>query len=98
MKNTIPEHLQSTYRLLSLAFPKGIDNAQYLPVLFILYEHMCDGNLAEVIALFTGKDYGIVLNDVHRVGSVSYNPSSMEIKNVRDLLLRHGFEKWINED
>lgn len=42
MQKTIPAHLASTYQLIQCAFPQGINEQIYLPLLKILYEHMSD--------------------------------------------------------
>jgi hypothetical protein len=55
MQKTIPAHLVSTYQLLECAFPVGIEEQEYLPLLSILYEQMSDRSLAQVIAEFTGR-------------------------------------------
>lgn len=67
MQKTIPAHLVSTYQLLQCAFPQGIEEQEYLPLLSILYEEMSDRSLAQVISEFIGKEYPAVLNDVYRV-------------------------------
>lgn len=100
MQKTIPAHLVSTYQLLQCAFPQGIEEQEYLPVLSILYEEMSDRSLAQVIADFTGKDYLAVLNDVYRVGAAEVFSSST-VENVRDSvkqkLIRCNYEKWLLE-
>ncbi|MDB9487714.1 hypothetical protein PN492_14355, partial [Dolichospermum circinale CS-537/01] len=62
MQITISPHLQSTYKLIQCAFPKGIEPQNYLPLLALLSEEMSDRNLAEVVAYYSGKDYSVVLN------------------------------------
>lgn len=71
MQKTIPAYLASTYQLIQCAFPQGIDDRIYLPMLSILYKNMSDRSLAKVVAEYTGKDYHVVLNDVYRVGSIT---------------------------
>ncbi|MCE2696336.1 MAG: hypothetical protein PX483_04700 [Nostocales cyanobacterium LE14-WE4] len=46
MQITISPHLQSTYKLIQNAFPKGIESQSYLPLLALLSEEMSDRNLA----------------------------------------------------
>ena len=45
-QETISPHLQSTYKLIQNAFPKGIESPSYLPLLSLLSEEMSDRNLA----------------------------------------------------
>lgn len=100
MQKTIPAHLVSTYQLLQCAFPQGIEEQEYFPLLTILYEEMSDRSLAQVIADFTGKGYPAVLNDVYRVGAAEAFSSSA-VEEVRDSvkqkLIRCDYEKWLLE-
>ncbi|NWL90476.1 DUF3349 domain-containing protein [Paenibacillus sp. 79R4] len=93
----MPKHLESTYKMLKHAFPNGIGNDDYFPLMSLLYEYMSDRNLAEVISSITGKDIAITLNDIQK--SVSVNLSSDEvIQNIRKKLLPYGFEEWTEEE
>lgn len=97
MQKTIPAHLVTTYQMLECAFPQGIAEQEYLPLLSILYEQMSDRSLAQVIAEFTGRDYYAVLNDVYRVGSVETFPSESEkvLNRVKHQLICCDYEKWL---
>ncbi|MER3494558.1 MAG: DUF3349 domain-containing protein [Mastigocladus sp. ERB_26_2] len=99
MPKTIPAHLVSTYQLLQCAFPQGIEEREYLPLLSILYEQMSDRSLAQVIAEFTGREYYAVLNDVYRVGTGGTFPSEVEevLNCVKQKLIRCDYEKWLIE-
>ncbi|MDB9510259.1 DUF3349 domain-containing protein [Kamptonema animale CS-326] len=90
---TIAPYLLSTYKLIGRAFPNGINQEDYLPLLALLYEQMSDRNLAEVIAYYTGKDYYIVLNDVYSVQS-----SDVPISKVKERLLACGYDDWLQEE
>lgn len=94
MQKTIPTHLVSTYQLLQCAFPQGISEQFYLPLLSILYEEMSDRNLAQVIAEFTGREYHAVLNDVYRVAS-TLTLSSELIGAVQQKLMGCNYEEWL---
>lgn len=100
MQQTIPAYLVSTYQLLQCAFPQGIEEQEYLPLLSILYEEMSDRSLAQVICEFTGKEYPAVLNDVYRVGSAESVSSAIEEvrDSVKQKLIRCDYEKWLLED
>ncbi|MEH1790446.1 DUF3349 domain-containing protein [Nostoc sp.] len=97
MQKTIPAHLASTYELIQCAFPQGIDEQKYLPMLSILYTNMSDRSLAQVIADYTGKDYHIVLNDVYRVGSMT-TFSDEVIDSVKQKLNTPDYEKWLADE
>jgi hypothetical protein len=96
MQVTIAPHLQSTYQLIKSAFPNGIESQVYLPLLALLYDEMSDRNLAEVLAYYTGKDYGVVLNDVYRVKSTDI-PIAEAITKVKQRLLACGYEDWLEK-
>ncbi len=94
MQKTIPTHLVSTYQLLQCAFPQGISEQFYLPLLSILYEEMSDRNLAQVIAEFTGREYPAVLNDVYGVAAKpTFTPELIEA--VQRKLMSCNYEKWL---
>ncbi|MGG6267657.1 hypothetical protein ACQ4M3_11635 [Leptolyngbya sp. AN03gr2] len=95
MQKTIPTHLVSTYQLLQCAFPQGIEEQEYLPLLSILYKQMSDRGLAQVIAELTGREYPIVLNDVYRVGMAE---GSFAVEEVKQKLIRCGYENWLLEN
>lgn len=97
MPKTIPAHLASTYQLIQCAFPQGIDEQMYLPLLSVLYEQMSDRSLAQVIAEYTQKNYHVVLNDVYRVGSMR-NVSYQSITTVKQKLISAGYEKWLADE
>jgi hypothetical protein len=97
MQITILPHLQSTYKLIQNAFPKGIESQSYLPLLALLSEEMSDRNLAEVIAYYSGKDYSLVLNDIYCVQSTDI-PTSEAIANLKEKLLVCGYEQWLEEE
>ncbi|MEH2274487.1 MAG: DUF3349 domain-containing protein [Nostoc sp.] len=97
MQKTIPAHLTSTYKLIQCAFPQGIDDQKYLPLLSILYKNMSDRSLAQVVAEYTGKNYYFVLNDVYRVGSMT-NFSFEVIDLVKQKLMSCDYEKWLADE
>ena len=92
----LPSHLSSTLELLKRTFPSGLSEPEYLPLLAILYPHLADGNLATVVAEFTGKDKGIVLNDVYAAGAAK-NLNPYALASVRERLIQAGFEEWLTE-
>jgi hypothetical protein len=94
MQKIIPPHLVSTYKMLKCAFPNGIDEQIYLPLLAVLYNEMSDRTLARVIADFTGKDYFVVLNDVYRVGGIETLPREM-VNSIKQQLVSCGYENWL---
>ncbi|MCA9640691.1 MAG: hypothetical protein H6718_26395 [Polyangiaceae bacterium] len=93
---TLPEHLKSTGELLTRAFPRGIDEGEYMYVLAILYPHMADGNLTWVATVLTGRDEGLVMNDVLKAYSFKGSQELMESTLAK--LKAAGLDEWIAED
>ena len=99
MQKTVPAHLVSIYQLLQCAFPHGLEEQEYIPLLSILYKKMSDRALAQVIAEFVDKEYPVVLNDVYRVGAAETSPSGVEeiLSSVEQKLTHCNYEKWLIE-
>ena len=92
----VPRQLTSTVDLLRRAFPSGkLDNDEYDAVLEILYPHLADENLVIVMVDLTGRDAGVILNDVYRAGSVGRTPSVVR-ERVMKLLDSAGFDEWLS--
>lgn len=94
MSESLPTYLIDTYKMLASAFPRGVDEEIYYPLLFLLYEEMSDRSLARAIAAFTGQDYHQVLNDVYKVATLD-NLSTEAIDRVKKQLLEHGYDRWL---
>jgi hypothetical protein len=92
----IPKHLESTWKMLQDSFPEGVSDQDYLPLLKVLYENMSDGNLADVVSRFTGRERGMVYNDVLKAGAgVGIEP--MAVERVRERLAPFGLADWLKE-
>ncbi|MBN8470265.1 DUF3349 domain-containing protein [Corallococcus exiguus] len=88
----------STVALIKRAFPEGVTEADYLPLLTVLYPHMSDRALAMVVGHFVGQDYPLVLNDIYGVGG-GFKPASPDaVAAVQARLVAAGLEEWIQEE
>jgi hypothetical protein len=87
----IPEHLQSTVNLVARAYPNGVPGSEYLPLLNVLADHLCDENLAILALLWTQRP-GSRLNDV--LLAQSSNPVTDEVVAK---LSNAGFSEWTDE-
>jgi hypothetical protein len=98
MLKTIPAELATTYQLLQSAFPHGIGEQEYFPLLTILYAQMSDRSLAQVIADYTGREYHAVLNDVYCVGSaVAPTRDENLLNRLQQKLNDSGYAQWLAE-
>ncbi len=97
MQSTTTFFLQSTEQLLTKAFPGGILQDFYLPLLTILEPEFSNRNLASAISHVTGKEYSEILNDIYRV---KFQPFEDEVilHQVRSLLDDAGFQDWLEEN
>jgi hypothetical protein len=98
MLKTIPVELASTYKLLQTAFPDGVREQEYLPLLSVLYDEMADRSLAQVIADCLEREYHVVLNDIYQIGSEICPPINEDDRNVvQQKLIAAGYQDWLTE-
>lgn len=95
-QNQLPQPLWSAARMLRSAFPPGIPDTAYGPVLALLYEHFSDRHLAQLMADATGKDAARVLNDIH--ACAGSKPCTAATDSIRELLNQHGLKAVCAED
>lgn len=92
MDSATPDHLQTTLALVRRAYPYGVPDAEYLPLLFVLSDHMCEENLALAAAHWKGAQ-GSRLNDV--LAAIHQKPDAFL---VREKLRDVGLEEWVAEE
>lgn len=92
MNDQAPEHLLSTLQLVERAYPDGVPHTEYLALLFVLSDHMCDGNLA-FAATFWNQNEGSRLDDV-----LAAKHQMPEAGAVLQKLVAAGFVTWIEEE
>ena len=93
----IPSHLFSTHQMVKRAFPKGIEEEAYLPLLALLSETMSIRNLAEVIARVSGRETSIVFHDILRAQSTDI-PNPETLNKIKQRLLQCGYQDWLREE
>jgi hypothetical protein len=96
--DALPASLQSTYRLISSAFPDGIPDEAYWPLLALLSPGMSFRGLAEIMSYFTGIDYALIYHDVLKIDSATVKPNEAELEKTRRLLVSCGYDEWLKED
>ncbi|WP_216627569.1 DUF3349 domain-containing protein [Corallococcus exercitus] len=85
-----------TLAMLGRAFPEGVSEADYRPLLAVLYPYFSDRNLADVVSRFTGRAYGLVLNDVYGVQSTKLTADA--VASIHARLVVAGLDAWSKED
>lgn len=96
----LPPWLHSTQRLIESAFPDGVPENAYYPLLDLLGVNMSQRGLAEVMAYSTGQEYPRVYNDVLGVQS-PYEPKKFtpaEWEEVKRKLTSCGYDGWLKEE
>lgn len=96
LQDTLPPSLSGAARMLHSAYPGGMPDTAYMPVLTLLYEHFSDRNLAELVAAVTGKDVARVFNDIQACASSKLEPAAID--TVKSLLERHGLQAVCADD
>lgn len=96
MPDALPPTLSGAAHMLRSAYPGGMPDAAYVPVLALLYEHFSDRNLVELMAAVTGKDAAVVLNDIY--ACASSKPEASAIAAARRRLERHGLQAVCAEE
>ncbi len=88
--DAIPDYLGDIYNLLSCAFPEGIPEEEYWPVLSILHPEMSFRNIADVLSVLAHKDRAEVYNDASGFG-VDPAPPAEEVEKVKQKLMDCGY-------
>jgi hypothetical protein len=96
IENLTPE-LRETAIMIQKAFPTGVPEMAYQPLLALLYEGMSFRAIAQVVAYCTGKTYPIVYNDV--LGAVALaDVNGLDAKALADVkqsLRMQGYDDWL---
>lgn len=92
----LPEHLQSTYRMLQKSFPESVNDESYRAILYLLYEYMSDENLSLVMSFLVNKPSYEIENDIYQIYYIP--PDKETVSEVEQRLCRNGFKEWKKED
>lgn len=88
----VPKKHRSTVNLISAAYPHGIPEEDYLPLLRLLHEEMTFRAIAAVMYSF-GKNADETYLDASAAASAE-GATTTEVERVRLKLLMHGYEVW----
>ncbi len=97
----IPTHLSLTHQMLKCAFPSGVDQEDYFPLLFVLQEYMSFRNVTRIMSLFKNIEEPYIFNDVLAVASQVPSidtPDRSAIEKMKRRLLPCGYENWKHEN
>jgi uncharacterized protein (TIGR02246 family) len=84
----LPGHLRADVESLHRAWPAGLPETDYRPLLAALEDHYSEENLAAVVGAFLGRDPIRVANDA--AGLAADPPAPGDVQRVRDGLLLGG--------
>ncbi len=84
-------HIRKTHELVDRAYPEGVPPEDYLALLFVFSEYLCDENLA-ILAEHVRKDGLSGLND-----ALKTNEREFDTRRVMPKLEEAGFEAWVAE-
>lgn len=83
--------LQPTLAVLQAAYPTGLPDRDYLPMLCVMEDDFCEEQLAAVLADFSGQHPIDVTRDAASLHG-SLRPDVAEVERVRAVLLDAGYE------
>ena len=89
-----PEHLRPALTMLRRAYPDGVPDQDYMPLLVVLHEEFSARNLAAVVAELVDGEPVVVDNDAAAAMS-RQRPNASDVERVRKFLLEHG---WTPEE
>lgn len=85
----VESHLIPVVAMLEEAFPAGIEDEDYLPLLAVLSEGLIEWNVGVVASAFLGAEHHRVMNDAARRLS---RPQRERAAVLRGRLERHGWD------
>jgi hypothetical protein len=96
-ESAVPAYLHDTYQMLKCAYPSGVPESDYIPLLAIVHEYMSFWTIADVLSVLTGKDRSLIYNDASGYGidDPFYDFTQDDIDRVKARLVPYGFEQWV---
>lgn len=91
MSSAIPEQLTSTVALVERAYPKGVPEHAYFPLLNVLSGYLCEEHVAMLARLWSNRPES-ALNDALIAKTLKVNT-----EDVKQKLDRVGFAEWASE-
>ena len=85
----LEEPLQEVLDLLQQAFPAGVPEGDYMPLLVVLQDILCEENLGIVVAELVDGERVVVVNDAGAAVS-DRRPKREDVERVRAVLEANG--------
>ena len=86
-----PDHLRDVVEDLRRAYPDGVPDEDYLPLLAVLATDFSEEGLSMAVAHLTGRHPIDIVNDAAAAQSIR-KPSASHAARVREHLIRSGYE------
>ena len=83
--------------MVQCAFPEGLSDSLYWPLMILLYEGLCHENLATFMSHAFGQRFWVAANDALLAGS-SARPEPPNLEAVRQRLLACGYADWLETE
>jgi Protein of unknown function (DUF3349) len=87
----LPAHLLPILERLRAAYPAGVPDEDYLPLLAALRNDLSDDHLAQVVAELVDDEVVVVDNDAAKIEG-RLRPAPSEVERVRARLISAGYE------
>ena len=87
---SVGDELLASLAVLRAAYPTGLPDGDYLPLLAVLHDGYSERQLAALVAEFTGRERVVVDNDHARAVS-SHRPDGQQVASVRARLEEAGY-------
>jgi hypothetical protein len=88
---------ESTARLIQCAFPEGLIDAEYYPLLYLLTREMSLRAASSFVGMLVGADYMYIYNDALGASSRDFEPNMEILEGLKSRLESCGFYKWLDE-
>lgn len=93
-QDSIPDYLQEIHNILKCAFPEGIPDNLYMPIIAIFHPVMSLRTIARALSECTDKPYIEVFNDASGFG-LDPLPDSSKIDEAKQKLAICGYDDWL---
>jgi hypothetical protein len=94
MRDPVPEYLESTWQMLSAAYPSGATDEEYYALIEILLRRLSFHNISMVLRALV-PDRGAHYNDVSGVAGGAIAVNALTREGVQRRLAEHGLAEWL---